>query len=128
MYRQSATVAQSAGELAGHSVWRRSTDSNSYTQGSAFLAMIAYKLNQKGMYLKDVLRDYFQRHMFQSVTTELFEKELSEATGLDLSKDFDRYIYGKFNATKMQPELAHQDPHHPDFTQEELNKMTMPRP
>lgn len=129
MYRQSATIAQTSGELAGHSVWQRNTDGNSYAQGSAFLAMVAHKMNLKGMHLKDFLRDYFQRNMFASVTTELFQKELFEATGMDLSEDFNRYIYGRSTLNKSsKPALFYApDPHHPDFTKEELREMTMPK-
>ena len=130
MYRQSPTISHVSAKLAGHSVWRRSTDSDSYAQGSAFLAMVAHKMNLKGMHLKEFLRDYFERNMFTSVTTELFQKELTEATGIDLSADFDRYIYGKYTpilSQKSMPVNYARDPHHPEFSVGELRDMTMPK-
>ncbi len=128
MYRQSAVIAHNSAKLAGHSIWRRSTDRDSYAQGSAFLAMVAHKMNLKGMHLKDFLRDYFQRNMFTSVTTQLFEKELIEATGIDFSGDFNRYIYGRYTPEeKSMPVIHAEDPHHPEFSKEELLNLTMPK-
>ncbi len=109
-----------------HSIWRRSTDRDSYAQGSAFLSLVAYKMNLRGLHLKDFLRDYFQRNMFKTVTTQLFERELGAATGMDFSGDFNRYIYGKYTPRKSLPLKHAQDPHHPEYSKEELLRMTMP--
>lgn len=126
MYRQSSIIAHSSANLAGHSVWRRSTDGDSYAYGSAFLAMVAHEMNLRGMHLKDFLRDYFQRHMFSSVTTQIFEKELIEASGIDFTEAFNRYIYGGYTPAKELSPVGDHDPHHPEYSAEDLRKMTMP--
>jgi hypothetical protein len=113
--------------LGGHSVWNRSTDRMSYTEGSAFLSMIAYRMNEKGLSLKQFLAEYFKRNMFSTVTTQQFEAEIAEASELDLSEDFNRYIYGKYSSRKSKSFYFHEeDPHHPKYSKEELLRMTMP--
>ena len=43
------------------------------------------------------LRRWFDRHAFGAVLTADLEKELSEATGKDLSKFFDGFVYGSYH-------------------------------
>lgn len=126
MYRQLPSIPQASGRLAGHSAWRRSTDSNSYLQGSAFLAFVAHKMNLQGLHLKNFLRDYFQRNMFTTVTTEQFEKELTEASGMDFTEEFNRYLYGRYTPKDAQNMKHLEDPHHPHYSREDLLRMTMP--
>lgn len=109
--------------LAGHSVWARMTDRMAYTEGSAFLSWIAYRMNQKGLSFKLFLKDYFQTYKFTTVTTALFQAELTKASTLDLSKDFDRYIYGKSSSKSHSRHVA-EDPNHPKFTKEQLLELT----
>lgn len=112
--------------LAGHSIWSRMTDRMAYTEGSAFLSWIAFRMNENGLSLKGFLRDYFQKFKFTTVTTHLFQKELTEASGLDLKADFDRYIYGKSSLRPTQPLILKENPFHPKLSREELLKLTTP--
>ena len=119
--------------LAGHSQWSRMTDRMAYTEGSAFLSWIANRMNNKGLSFKMFLRDYFEKYKFTTVTTELFQKELSSAAGEDLTRDFQKYIYGNpvfikpdtMKAVKA-PHIHAEDPMHPTYTKEQLMKMTWP--
>jgi aminopeptidase N len=47
--------------------------------------------------LSRFLRGWFDRHAFTAVTTAEFMKELSDATGKDLSKFFDGFVYGTYH-------------------------------
>lgn len=112
--------------VAGHSIYRRFTDRMAYTEGSAFLSLIAHKMNEKGLNLKAFLREYLSRNMHQTVTTGQFEQELTEAAGMDLSEDFNKYIYGKYAPTEKRftPMKLEADPHHPELSEAELLKLT----
>ncbi len=127
LYRQLPGIAHPSAKLAGHSVWRRSTDSNSYAQGSAFLSLVSHKMNERGLHLKTFLKEYFQRNMFRTVTTEVFERDLAQFSGMDFSEDFSRYIYGRSTPSRTKAVRVEADPHHPRYTKKELLELTMPR-
>ncbi|HXH75337.1 MAG TPA: hypothetical protein VNJ08_10255 [Bacteriovoracaceae bacterium] len=114
----------SSTQLGGHSLWSRKTDRMAYTEGSAFLSWIAFRMDEKGLSFKGFLKDYFQKYKYTSVTTQLFQKELILASGLELDADFDRYIYGK-NSNKSVPRSSLvENPYHPELTKEQLLQMT----
>lgn len=112
--------------LAGHSIWARMTDRMAYTEGSAFLSWVAFRMNQKGLSFKTFLKDYFQKYKFTTVTTPLFQAELTKASGLNLRADFNRYIYGKASTLKSLqfPEMIKENPYHPNLSREELLNLT----
>ena len=112
-------------QLAGHSVWSRMTDRMAYTEGSAFLSLIAYRMNEKGLSLKLFFKDYFQTYKYTTVTTPLFQAEITRASSLDLAKDFDKYIYGK-SYLKNSARHTQEDPNHPRLTKEQLLELTWP--
>lgn len=112
--------------LAGRSVWTRMTDRMAYTEGSDFLSWIAYRMNEKGLSFKTFLRDYFENYKYTSVTTPLFQKELTEASGLNLSVDFDKYIYGKNTLNKLMSVRQLEDEFHKEYSPSELMKLTNP--
>lgn len=114
-------------KLAGNSTWARLTDRMAYTEGSAFLSWVAYRMNEKGLSFKTFLRDYFNKYKYQTVTTQLFQSELTMASGLELARDFDQYIYGKGSANpshKMKNDHNHENPMHPKYTKEQLLELT----
>jgi hypothetical protein len=109
--------------LAGRSNWTRMTDRMAYTEGSAFLSWIAYRMSQKGLSLRLFLKEYFQKFKFTTVTTPMFQDEMTQASGLDLKNDFDQYIYGK-SSSKSFINRRIDDPFHPKFTREQLLDLT----
>jgi hypothetical protein len=110
--------------LAGRSVYTRMTDRMAYTEGSAFLGFIGHKMSQKGLSMRGFLRDYLGKYRYTTVTTPLFQKELSDAAGMDLSSEFDQYIYGKNAPRNLKSMPLHEDPMHPRYTKEQLKEMT----
>lgn len=111
--------------LAGRSLYTRMTDRMAYTEGSAFLGWIGFRLNGKGLSMKAFLRDYFQKYKYTTVTTPLFQKELTQFAGEDLSKEFNQYIYGKGSFAPLKSTHSHEeDPMHPRYTKEQLREMT----
>lgn len=125
-YPLTAKLTFSSTRLAGHSIWARMTDRMAYTEGSAFLSWIAFRMNEKGLSFKTFLKDYFQEFKYTTVTTQLFQDEITEKSGLDLKADFDQYIYGKSQpAMKFSPpEIHEENPYHPKFTKQQLLDLT----
>ena len=115
--------------LAGRSAYTRMTDRMAYTEGSAFLSWIAYRMSQKGLSFKGFLRDYFERFKFTTVTTELFKEELSVAADMDLTADFNKYIYGKSGSSKKSAHLhtESEDEFHRIYSPAELQKLSFPQ-
>lgn len=127
-YPEAKEISVAAGNLSGHSIYQRFTDRNSYADGSAFLSKIAHMMSENGQSLKGHIREYFKQHLYSTVTTAQFEKALSELSGLDLSMEFNRYIYGKALSLnkKFRKSVVMPDVDHPKLSEEELNLMTMP--
>lgn len=126
-YPLTAKLTFSSTRLAGHSIWTRMTDRMAYTEGSAFLSWIAFRMNEKGLSFKQFLRDYFQEYKYTTVTTQLFQQEVTERSGLDLRADFDQYIYGKTAPQTLKfspPEHHEENPYHPTYTRKQLLELT----
>jgi aminopeptidase N len=68
-------------------------DAISYQKGALCLRQLERVTGSAQML--EFLKGWFDRHAFQAVTTRQFEDELSEATGEDLSKLFDGFVYGE---------------------------------
>ena len=119
------TLSYTSTRLAGRSPFTRMTDRMAYTEGSAFLGWIGHRMNAKGLSMKAFLRDYFQKYKFTTVTTPMFQKELSNAAGEDLSAEFNQYIYGKGSFAPLKSSHSHEeDPMHPRYTKKQLKEMT----
>lgn len=125
-YPLTAKLTFDSTRLAGRSIWSRMTDRMAYTEGSAFLSWIAFRMNERGLSFKKFLRDYFQEFKFTTVTTQLFQSEITEKSGLDLKADFDQYIYGKTQSTmKFSPPESHEEnPYHPKLSKQQLLDLT----
>ena len=129
-YPLTAALSFESTQLAGASVWSRMTDRMAYKEGSAFLSWIAYRMNEKGLSFKNFLKDYFDDYKYTTVTTGLFERELSLASGMDLRADFKKYIYGqsvKMNKMNLSLKSFEEDENHPKLDQKQLDKLTWPR-
>jgi aminopeptidase N len=70
-------------------------DAISYQKGALVLRMLERMVGEEK--LTAFLKDWFERHAFQAVTTEDFERELSEATGRDLSAFFASFVYAGYH-------------------------------
>lgn len=128
-YPKLEKLAYERTQLAGHSVWTRKTDRMAYTEGSQFLSWIDYRMSLQGLSMKTYLREYFQRHKYTTVTTELFRNEMMEYSSMNLFADFNKYIYGKvdsFNKRTNYVMFAEEDENHPRYTAKQLSHMTWP--
>lgn len=67
-------------------------DAISYQKGALVLHALERVVGEDE--LTKFLRTWFDRHAFTAVTTSDFQKELSAATGKDLAKFFEGFVYG----------------------------------
>lgn len=108
--------------LAHHNIYTRKTDKNSYEKGRSFFSYVDYRLKSAGQKgLKDFLRGYFDSRKFTSVTTEDLIHDLEAYSGESFREDFNQYIYGG-HPHSIESEAA-ENPHHPNYTEEELNSI-----
>ena len=112
--------------LARHNVYTRKTDKNSYEKGRSFVAYLDYQLKQVGLPgMKAFLRNYFEKRKFTTVTTADFKSDLEEYSKLDLTDDFNQYIYGGYPDESLgrAPAVEPENPHHPSYTNEEIESI-----
>jgi len=70
-------------------------DAISYQKGALVLHALERVVGEEK--LTAFLKDWFDRHAFASVTTADLERELSAASGVDLSKFFAGFVYGSYH-------------------------------
>lgn len=70
-------------------------DSISYQKGGLVLRALERVVGEAE--LTAFLHGWFDRHAWGAVVTADFQRELSEATGQDLSKFFDGFVYGEYH-------------------------------
>lgn len=70
-------------------------DGISYQKGALVVRMLERIVGAEK--LDAFLKDWFSRHAFAAVTTNDLERELSQASGIDLSKFFASFVYGGYH-------------------------------
>lgn len=70
-------------------------DAISYQKGALTVRALERIVGEKE--ITEFLKGWFDRHAFGAVTTSQLQKELSDATGKDLSKFFDTFVYGQYH-------------------------------
>lgn len=93
-YQRKSLPAFTGSNLGKGSVYKRNTDSRAYALGREFMAYLDYRLQNVGG-LKAFLKGYFQTYKHTVITQEHFKNNLEFFSGLDLSVDFDTYIWGE---------------------------------
>ncbi|HXH29553.1 MAG TPA: hypothetical protein VNJ01_01960 [Bacteriovoracaceae bacterium] len=106
--------------LGLQSVYKRNTDDRAYKLGNAFLSYIDYRLQNTGG-LRAFLRGYFHAYNKTVITTEHFKNNLEFFSGLNLSRDFNTYIWGK-NSKGVNHSLR-ENPYHPALTKQQLEDL-----
>jgi len=107
-------------DLGAHSVYQRYTDNRAYGLGSAFMAYLDWKFQDRGG-LKAFLKGYFETYKHTVITTEHFKNNLEFWSGLDLSNDFTQYIWGQ-NPEGSNLEVK-RNPVHLPLSEKQLQRM-----
>ncbi len=119
-YQRLPSVSFTGSDIGRQSPYKRNTDDRSYEYGRAFLAYIDYRLQDAGG-LKAFLRGYFAAYKHTIVTTEHFKNNLEFFSGLDLTDEFNTYIWGESSSTtdiEVDP-----NPHHQPLSDSQLQKL-----
>ncbi len=66
-----------------------------YQKGALVVRMLEGIVGEAKM--AEFLKGWFERHAFQARTSQDLERELSEASGKDLSKFFEGFVYGEYH-------------------------------
>lgn len=122
--------------LARHNSYTRKTDKRSYAKGRSFFAYIDYQLKATGLSLKEFLAIYFVKRKFTTITTDDFIHELEAYADMDFGQDFSQYIFGghagnkkarldalDLNSTPSATDGDEENPHHPEYTEEEIDSL-----
>lgn len=117
-YQRKALPAFGGSNLGSQSVYKRHTDSRAYALGAEFMAYLDYRLQDRGG-LKSFLKGYFQAYKHTVITTEHFKNNLEFFSGLDLSADFETYIWGE--NTPDAGLLSEENPVHKELTSTQLH-------
>lgn len=105
--------------MAGHSQYKRTTDRDAYSKGKRFLGYLNKVFADEGKKgLKPFLREFFTTRKFKPFKTPEFKAAMEQYYNMDLTKDFDKYIYGAKGVDKSDT-LA-ENPMHPVLTDTEL--------
>jgi hypothetical protein len=118
-YQRLPSVSFPGSNIGRQSIYKRNTDDRSYKYGRAFLAYIDYRLQDMGG-LKAFLRGYFAAYKHTVVTTEHFKNNLEFFSGLDLSADFEQYIWGEATSTDIH---IGPNPKHLPMTEQQLKNL-----
>lgn len=81
-------------DLGNHSVYMRNTDKRAYALGAKFMAYLDWRLQNVGG-LKAFLKGYFEAYKHQVITAAHFKNNLEFFSGLDLTKEFEQYVWGR---------------------------------
>jgi hypothetical protein len=106
-------------DLGKGSLYQRNTDSRAYALGREFMAYLDYRLQDMGG-LKAFLKGYFTTYKHKVITAQHFKNNLEFFSGLDLTEDFDTYIWG-VNPESPQKETG--SPAHRTLSQTELDSI-----
>jgi hypothetical protein len=108
------------------SQYKRSTDRRAYSQGRNFMAYLNYKLKPKGG-LKPFIKKIYQNRLFKVTSTIQFQKLLEQYSGMNLSPEFNRYIYGKmhqyFQREQVIKKYHVRNPFHEQLSEYKLNQL-----
>lgn len=119
-YQRLPSIDFDGSNIGRQSVYKRNTDDRSYKLGRAFMAYLDYRLQDSGG-LKAFLRGYFAAYKHTVVTTEHFKNNLEFFSGLDLTDEFDTYIYGE-GTTEIDIEVG-PNPKHLPLTDKQLKAL-----
>lgn len=115
MNEQNLSVTQ----MAAHNIYTRKTDTDAYDAGSRFMAYLHKITNDKGG-LKSFLKQVIRTQLFTPITTEEFKSNFELFYGLDVSREYSTYIYGKSSKTDTINPIIFDNPKHQKMSVKEM--------
>ena len=124
-YPRASVGALQYSKMGGHSIYKRTTDTDAYSKGARLMAYFNYRLEEKGG-LRPFLKKYFAKYKNQAFLTSTFKTELEAHLGQQLDNIFNPYVFGRAYMSEEKLEIIHHDeenPMHPKTTDNELMMM-----
>jgi hypothetical protein len=106
--------------MAGHSIYRRSTDRAAYSSGAKFMEYLHGQLNNQGG-LKPFLKDFKNKWLFKPFFTSDFISELEAHSGRSFEAEFKKYIFGNENSEKNSDNT--ENPYHPKLSAQYIKSL-----
>ncbi len=105
--------------MAGHPVYTRKTDTDAYDSGARFMAYLNHLVAKKGGF-KQFLKHIIDTRLFQPLTTEDFHEDFEKFYGLDVNREYLKYIYGKNGNSNPQIYKLIENPKHQKMSVKEM--------
>ena len=109
--------------MAGHSIYRRHTDTSAYSKGERLIGHLDKKFKDNhGTGMLKFLKDWYSKRQYQNFNTQTFQNDLELYFDTSLGKFFSQYIYGD-SSDKSAPnyiEAPVENPYHPKLSEKEL--------
>lgn len=105
--------------MAGHSVYKRTTDRDAYSRGMKFIGHLDKKFEGKEGF-KKFLRSFFEERKFKPFKTEEFISAIEKYFNEDVSELFNKYVYGRNGVDKIAKNEKIENPFHPKLTEQQL--------
>jgi hypothetical protein len=120
-YKETKTPDFNGTSMAAHSQYKRTTDRKAYTEGANFMAYLNNSLENIGG-LTTFLKLMYNKYVHTSINTETFRSELETFSGLNMEKDFNKYIYGQGKESKSKS-MRKSNPFHPELSKAQLQEL-----
>ncbi|MCO4794776.1 MAG: hypothetical protein KC493_13740 [Bacteriovoracaceae bacterium] len=105
-------------QMAGHSIYRRTTDRAAYSKGMRFIGFLHEKFKSQDSF-KVFLKNFFETRKFKPFKTPEFQKAIEDFYNTSLTGEFDKYIYGKKGIDESPKDLTENE-YHPHLTDKQL--------
>jgi hypothetical protein len=120
-YANNSGWFMSRSEMAGHSIYRRTTDRDAYSKGKKFLGYLnKYFEDENKQSLKVFLREFFEKRAFKPFKTHEFQSAMENFYNISLKEKFDKYVYGIKGVDQSQSKSNGINPMHPHLSKEDL--------
>ena len=110
-------------EMAGHSEYKRTTDTDAYDSGARIIAHLDYLFQEQGGF-KPFMKYFHAQYKDLGVTTQWFEEEITNFYSKDVSGLFSEYIYGEGlqDESRNSNKVKHAGFHSP-LSEEDLKRL-----
>lgn len=118
-YPSYASRSLSRTDMAGHSVYQRTTDRDAYTKGMRFIGHLHDRFKERESF-KTFLKSFFSERKFKPFKTHEFKEAVEVFYNTSLDDLFDRYIYGNKGMDVPEIKETKENPYHPQLSEKEL--------
>jgi len=118
-YPSYSTWRLSRTSMAGHSVYRRTTDRNAYSKGMRFIGHLHEKFKSQESF-KIFLKNFFEERKFKPFKTPEFQKAIENYYNTDVSDLFNKYVYGTEGVESDKEHVHEENKFHPRLSEQQL--------